>query len=306
MPAGRPNKPLFELLRDESTGRRTPPIRPSILARPAPEPELKPVPARSALDPDQEPAPDSFAEDGVSPPEPASHRGNFLWFSAENVHISRYTALVALTVVLGVVFVVFVVAYKAGQREANKDLGRQVQPESPPISGIPPSGPRPAEAAPARGPFADPSLKGAAVPKPKTAPEASKPARPSQAFDDPTKPVLTATGAYDADPRAPGLNYLVLATRLTREDARKLVAFLTVNGLETVGVPAKVESEGRQANNPGSYKVVTLAGLTRDQYRSDDPMKAKLKSEGTRLGELWKDQNRTTIIKDTYWEQLIP
>lgn len=309
MPGGRPTKPLFELLRDESTGRRTQPLRPSTLARPPalPEAEVKPVPNSlppPALDPEPvEGAPTDYVGEF---PAPAGPLRALFQLAGETVQVSRYAALIACAVVLGAIFLIYVVAYRAGHDKGVKDYSaRYLPPDSPPPAGVLTPSIRPSETLGQRDPRPAPPPA-----PPKTTPPGEKsrpaPTRPNPGFDDPTKPVLTATGAFDADPRTPGLNYLVLATLLTREDARLLVAFLGASGLEVVGVPTRVEDEGRAGNNPGSYKVVTLTGLTREQFRADDPLKAKLKNEGTRLGELWKDQHKNTIIKDTYWESLKP
>lgn len=282
--ANRPSKPLFELLREDvNTGRRAP-------ARPVPPPaEVKPV--RPA------PAPEPMSSSG-----PVESEAEPMVVGGGTLVISSYAVYIAVAVVLAAIFLVWAIAYKTGRDRGQQEISRYV--ESNPPSAVRPTEP-PASVQP---PVSKDS--GKQAPAPKTNPPPTKPApvpAPAAPADDPNKPVITAAGNLDKDPRIPGLNYLVLATRYPRDEARELVLFLSKNGLETVGVPMKLDSGGASANNPGSYKVVVRTGVSREQFATNDPAKTAAKDAAQRIGPLWKaSKTGRSDLSSSYWEKLEP
>jgi len=74
----------------------------------------------------------------------------------------------------------------------------------------------------------------------------------------PVIPGVVDIGAGEADPRQPGLNYLVAATLPTGE-AKRAAEFLAGKGLAVAMVPVH--------NRPTRREVIVLEGLSREQYR---------------------------------------
>lgn len=306
MASGRSNKPLFELLRQDTGagmfGRRAS----------AAFSELKP---------------------GDAPRARASYitiQKTWLYFGAATV--------------LALVVAAWVIAYRSGHAAAEKELAGSlvsgVRPEehggvSEP--GLPADGgrnaPDPSKSGSPKAPA--PSLRNDASNRPITSgPQAPKPDAGSRSkpehettpskpttdadkhgddaqvialpIDDPSKPVLTSKGAADTDPREPGLNYMVLVGGLPRDDARTLVAYLSANGLETVGVPMHVvDRTGRVVNNEPLFKVVCIGGITGQQFRDKDPKRTTLEQAATRLNEQWmRDTKSRWRFAKTYWELL--
>ncbi len=291
MSTGRHTKPLFELLRDESAeGRRTvsrapiptlaPEVKPS---RAAPAREPLPVPARLATEAPP-PAADSAwsIRDGV-------------------VSMSVYAAYLALAGVLALVVLVWVFAYNSGRRGAERDLAARLQTDLP-LGFTDPSlsarAPRdPLESSAAREP--------AKQPETNPAPAKSVPPAPRKGTPGPSD-VITPAGFVSADPREARLNYQVLAYAVPQEDALRIVEVLSQNGLDVIGVPVKVDRQGAPDNNPPLYKVVATLGLTSDQYRGNDPLRARQESEVRRIGQIVKGKVGGRDFASTYWENLKP
>jgi hypothetical protein len=111
--------------------------------------------------------------------------------------------------------------------------------------------------------------------------------------------ILTAKGRMAEDPRPGGRNYFVIE-RLPSDDAEKAIKFLSDNGIECIGVPVDRTSGG--ANNPLLYQVVSLAGLTREEFRSEAQARAAFEAEIKRLGEVWqKDHKGTSKFSKPQW-----
>ncbi|MBL8762509.1 MAG: hypothetical protein JNL50_14535 [Phycisphaerae bacterium] len=291
MASGRSNKPLFELLREDTGagmfGRR---------------------------------ASAAFSE--LKPGEPGRGRSAY-------VTVPRTWVYFGVAIVLGLLAGAWVVAYRSGHAAAEKELAgslvggpRTEQPKvnepgaglkSPDTStGVTPNvskeGAKPAGG---EGAKAEPKTEAkppARVEPPK--PEGGK--KPDDGLlitlpvDDPTKPVLTSKGAVDADPRQPGLNYMVLVGGLPRDEARTMIAYLSANGLEGVGVPMNVvDRSGRVVNNEPLFKVVCVGGISRQQFRDKDPARTNLEQAAAALNERWlRDTKSRWSFAKTYWELL--
>ena len=294
MSNGRHTKPLFELLRDESSeGRRgarapvptiTPEVKPP---RPAPSPAREPL----VRDTSTRPTP---AADSVPREAPLSIRGGV-------VAMSVYGAYLALAGVLAVTVIVWVVAYNSGRRAAEHEMASRIQADLPP--GV--TDPR-TLVQPPRDPLQDAPVRGEQpVPRPEPSPSKASltPSRVALGRDD----IITPGGSLASDPRTPKLNYQGLAYALPQDEAREMVIFLGKGGLDVIGVPVKVDRTGSGDNNSPLYKVVATLGLTSDQYKNNDPLRARQESEVRRLGQLWKKSKvGRGPLDPTYWENLKP
>ncbi|NUQ52410.1 MAG: hypothetical protein HUU19_06890 [Phycisphaerales bacterium] len=297
MASGRSNKPLFELLREDTGagmfGRR---------------------------------ASATFSE--LKPGETGRARSAY-------VTVPRTWVYFGVAIVLALIAGAWVIAYRSGHASAEKELAGSLvggartdqpkvnEPENP---GKPVE--RPIGAAPT-GPRDGGKPTGAEVPKPetknenqtepkpetKTRPEAPKPEGGKRAeeallitlpVDDPAKPVLTSKGAVDADPRPTGMNYMVLVGGLPRDEARTMIAYLSANGLEAVGVPMNVvDRAGRVVNNQPLFKVVCVGGISRQQFRDKDSARTNLEQAAAGLNERWlRDTKSRWSFAKTYWELL--
>lgn len=95
----------------------------------------------------------------------------------------------------------------------------------------------------------------------------------------------------DADPRAAGENYPVLA-RYDLDEARRLADFLADKGVDTLVV---------SAHNAGLFLVVAVQGYTGEQFRSQQhlPFERRLRD----LGRQWKihNGNKGDDLSSLYW-----
>lgn len=298
MASGRTNKPLFELLREDTGagmfGRR---------------------------------ASATFSE--LKPGETGRARSAY-------VTVPRTWVYFGVAIVLGLVVGAWVIAYRSGHAAAEKELAgslvggpRTDQPkvqepenltkplEKPtgttpntPRDGGKPTGSQPPKHEPK--PDAAPEVKPQAKSetKPELKPEAGKKAEEGLLItlpvDDPAKPVLVSKGAVDSDPRQPGMNYMVLVGGLPRDEARTMIAYLSANGLEAVGVPMNVvDRTGHVVNNQPLFKVVCVGGITRQQFRDKDPARTNLEQAAAALNERWlRDTKSRWSFAKTYWELL--
>lgn len=131
-----------------------------------------------------------------------------------------------------------------------------------------------------------------------------------EAFDNPPpKQELmiadaTVQGWATTDPRQRGLNYMTLGI-LSRRDAGYAVMLLHANGVPALAVP--VDKGGVSANNqgPANYRVWLLQGITGEQFRSDDPLKARLDKRVREIGKAWKQQAKGPAdFADAFWDKL--
>ncbi|MCC6969200.1 MAG: hypothetical protein IT434_03180 [Phycisphaerales bacterium] len=301
MASGRSNKPLFELLREDTGagmfGRR---------------------------------ASATFSE--LKPGETGRARSAY-------VTVPRTWVYFGVAIVLGLIAGAWVIAYRSGHGAAEKELAGSLvggtrtdqpkvnEPENPaklaekpigvtptaPKDGGRPTGAQPPKPEPKNEPKAESKPESRPETKPK--PEAPKPEAGRKAeegvlitlpVDDPGKPVLTSKGAVDADPRQPGMNYMVLVGGLPRDEARTMIAYLSANGLEAVGVPMNVvDRAGRVVNNQPLFKVVCVGGISRQQFRDKDSARTNLEQAAAGLNERWlRDTKSRWSFAKTYWELL--
>lgn len=359
MALGRPNKPLFELLREESaTGRRPAaplggsPAGPSAgssagstggsssaeggsrgehraeaRAGSTVEPKIDAMSERSTAarapreaEARREAQREARAEGrsemlaDSSDPHAASWGTWSGSWSAGSVTVSKLALAAAVAVVLVLVFSLYAVGYSSGRKFGQREMAG-VNPgpviSEPNLTGDrkltadlkqeldPRLGGGPLALSKIASPPEKPITKNSTAPvvKPKSVPGAA---------DDESKPVILSTGAVDADPRKDGLNYLVLATMMPRAEARELVKFLSSYGFEAVAVAGEVDQAKRPGNNQDLFKVVALTGVTKEQYKANDPIRQTLIGESQRVGSLWKKTKpgRSDLSK-TYWESFV-
>lgn len=244
-----------------------------------------------------------------------------------------------VAMVLALIAGAWVIAYRSGHGAAEKELAGSLvggprpdqpkvnEPENPtkPLekpTGVTPPAPKdsskPTTAQPPKPePKNEPKResKPEAKPESKPKPEASKPEAGKKAeegllitlpVDDPAKPVLTSKGAVDSDPGQPGMNYMVLVGGLPRDEVRTMIAYLSANGLEAVGVPMNVvDRTGHVVNNRPLFKVVCVGGISRQQFRDKDPARTNLEQAAAGLNERWlRDTKSRWSFAKTYWELL--
>lgn len=343
MALGRPSKPLFELLREESApGRRpaAPSVGPSAGVAGsdgAPRAEHR-SDARAGST--VEPKPDAMSERATAARAPREadvwrvaraegrtdgrsemladsgdpHSEPWGTWSSGTVTISKLALAAGVAVVLVLVFSLYAVGYSSGRKQGQREMAG-VNPgpviSEPKQTGDPKPGVGVKQAAESKAGTgsAAPSKGAAASEQPiakNTAAPSSRPSSVPGVADDGSKPVILSTGAVDADPRREGLNYLVLATMMPRAEARELVGFLSSYGLEAVAVAGEVDQAKRPGNNQDQFKVVALTGVTKEQYKANDPIRQTLIAESQRVGALWKKTRagRSDLSK-TYWESFV-
>lgn len=301
MASGRSNKPLFELLREDTGagmfGRR---------------------------------ASATFSE--LKPGDAGRARSAY-------VTVPRTWMYFAVAIVLALIAGAWVIAYRSGHGAAEKELAGSLvggpRPDQPKVNepenltkplekatGLTPPAPKDnSKPTTAQPPKPEPKKEPKRESKPETnpeskpKPEASKPEDSRKAeegllitlpVDDPSKPVLTSKGAVDSDPRQPGMNYMVLVGGLPRDEARTMIAYLSANGLEAVGVPMNVvDRTGHVVNNQPLFKVVCVGGISRQQFRDKDPARTNLEQAAAGLNERWlRDTKSRWSFAKTYWELL--
>lgn len=297
MASGRSNKPLFELLREDTGagmfGRR---------------------------------ASATFSE--LKPGDSGRARSAY-------VTVPRTWVYFGVAIVLGLIAGAWVIAYRSGHASAEKELAgslvggaRTDQPKvnepdnvTKPLerpTGVTPPAPKVAsKPTGAQPPKPEPKgePKPESKPEAKPRPEAPKPEAGKKAeegllitlpVDDPAKPFLTSKGAVDADPRQPRLNYFRLVGGVPRDEARTMIVYLSSNGLETVGVPMNVvDRTGRVVNNQPLFKIVCLGGVTKQQYEQKDPARANIEQAVASLSERWlRDTKSRWSFAKPYWELL--
>ncbi len=309
MPAGRPNRPLFDLIPGESPDAR----RRSAAATPAAV-EVKPV-LRS-------PSPAEKPE----APEPVSFRTapRGFWgtlISSGRAQLEVNTAWVAATavLVLGTILAAWVIAYKMAESQTTQRLAGGVSTAPPPAlhgspepgtgrnraGAIPPNdSDRPAsEQAPdPTGPAGD--VQTADKNQPGTAAPAD--GLPAANHND-SGAVVAYSGSYDTDPRTVGQNYLVLASGMTRQDARDAVDFLGRSGFSALGVPYKgVDRTGRDGKNDPLYKLVSAQGFDSGELKETQRQRDKIADEARRLGLTYQRQQHGKYnFAKVLWEKYV-
>lgn len=228
------------------------------------------APARPAAPSAPAPAP------RVDIPAPRSGDAHPAFDLQRTVSVSMQTIWLAVGAAILAAFAIWVIAWLAGKHRGEQDSLRDFKGASPGITE------------PLRNPTDIPLNKGLVTPG--TSPQLPKTS---------TEPPI---GSETGDPRVAGLNYLVITSRLDREAASRIVNFLSENALPAIAVAVVKGTPG--ANNPPTYTVYALQGITRDQYRSRAPQRTELEDKVTRLGKTWqKDHKGQTNFSQFNWEK---
>lgn len=275
MPAGRPNRPLYDLLgQGDEIGRRAAPpgARAVTPAAPAAEPQ-----ATGVIEP--KPRIRVPLTEATRSPAPES---------ASVVRMPAAALYASIFVVAALLVLAWVGGVRTGRNAAEREWGQKYAGDIP-IS-TEPLIPEPLNASSRTGnPGSDVN------PTPAPGPPAA--GLDGQPVSSAATDVYSARGFLANDPRERGLNYLYLA-RLDSDDAKRAVEYLTRNNFPAIAVRVEVGSDGSRsvdrsasgANNPARYDVVALRGLTREQYRSGQ--RQQIESEAARLGKLWRKHER--------------
>lgn len=195
------------------------------------------------------------------------------WTWQKPVTLSTSHLLLAGAGVMVLVLLIWVGAYTLGSKDGqtktlqDKALAASVEPV-------------PAHQMPVNGTLvvAEPQHRQEAAPKP-SAKTSAKTSRSSAAVPAP------AAGAAEI---VPGLNYCMAAMRLDQSSAERGAAFLRENGLPSAAVQ-EVEGDWAGGNNPGSWRVVVLRGITGTEYRNRSPACVSVERELVRLGAIYKN-----------------
>lgn len=222
----------------------------------------------------------------------------------------------ATAIVLGVILAVWIVAYKMGESEATVRLAGGVG-TAPPRSDPKPAD-RTAEAgsqnsapggAPSETPIGrtDETAEGAGAPLSNPVPEqvAGDPLPKANQTDSGT--VVAYTGSYESDPRVPGKNYLLLASSMSRQDARDAVDFLGRNGFAALGVPyGAVDRTGREGKNDPLYKLVSAQGFDSSDMKESQSKREAIATEAGKLGLIYQRQHRGKYnFAKVNWEKYV-
>lgn len=279
---GRPNKPLFELLRDSSREAPARPLPPLKIDAPMSSRTERP----ERFDPDESP---SGRSSGRAQPRPRA----FLPVSQNAIYIGIAVALV-------LVVVAYAVGVTVGKSSAAAEYRQRLTGQAQPVPVTDPLGDnRPSGAR--RGDINPPPAPGSGN---KTTERATTPLQSAT----PDGRYLSARGNLPSDPREPGLNYLSLAI-LGPEDTQEAIAYLAANGVESVGIPllGAVDRKKPAANNLPSYKLVALPGITGAEYSQRQPARTRLEEAVERLGTAWQKEYRgSSNFAKHAWEKYQP
>lgn len=116
--------------------------------------------------------------------------------------------------------------------------------------------------------------------------------------------ILSAGGVLPKDPRQPGQNYLRLAT-LARSDAQAAIEYLAAGGVESIGVP--VDPGSASANNPTRYAVFAMVGITGEEYKNRRPVMTDIEAKVARIGERYRREAKgPTDFSKPLWTKFNP
>ncbi|HRJ49530.1 MAG: hypothetical protein KF787_03570 [Phycisphaeraceae bacterium] len=322
MPAGRPNRPLFDLIAEENAdkGRR------AIAANPAVE--FKPASRQPPRDPTDASEQIASARSRTSP------RGFFGSLAANgrariDITTPWFAASVALA--LAILLGVWIIAYKLGESEATVRLTGGAPAPPPRLTSDQRDATRGVTTVP-DDPAASPSRnRSASDPLTASPPvgiqsgERTEP-RPSSSRDrapdggrtaadaflpganrDDSGPFPVYNGSFTTDPRTPGMNYLLLASGMTRADAREAIDFLGRNGYFTVAVPVRPVDRGvRDGNNDPLYKLFHAEGFESTQMKATQSRRDRMADEARRLGAIYQRQHRGKYnFAKVNWEKYV-
>jgi hypothetical protein len=206
------------------------------------------------------------------------------------IPVTTYAIGLAVAGVLGLLVIVGALAYNSGRRSGQADTLKSL--------GL--AGP---------GPVRDP-LKNEPIPvNPNLLPRDAVrgPATPKPAGAEPRPPETSPAPAPSAgripdgtDPRTPGLNYLLIASKVDSETAERMVGFLNDNGVQAF----RVAKGGAGAKNAGPWTVYALPGITPEQFKARTPERNQLQELVARVGKRWqREQKGQTDFATAYWEK---
>jgi hypothetical protein len=104
-----------------------------------------------------------------------------------------------------------------------------------------------------------------------------------------SRPTATETPSAggSAGEITPGLNYCIVAMRLEKDAAERAAGFLTQNGLPSSAVQV-VEGQWSGVNNPGSWMVVVLKGITGKEFSSRAAVRTEIEQQLSKLGQVYR------------------
>jgi hypothetical protein len=293
---GKPNRPLFELLREP------PKQQPRDIHVEAPgggTVEAKPPTSRPAA-----PSRIEVMRPGLEAREAAATA------SEPFIRVRKSAAYLVVAGVFVVALVVWIIAFTRGKavgvNETERKFGVLTQPAQPagdPLNGTPGQppqagpGPSTSQDPPVN---ADPRKSNAAKPQPKKgAPPPAALGVTAAQVGAGAGDILTPNGRTATDPRVPGMNYLVL-TILAEEEAAEAVAFLARNGLDSFAVPNKADR--RASSGRKTSVLIVSGGITAEQYKKD-PTRTQLEQAAAKLGVAWKKQGGSVDFAQYYWQK---
>lgn len=316
---GKPNRPLFELLRDPpkpgvreradavyaaaAAANAAATAAANVEAKPDAKPESKPD---AKTDPKAESRPAAPSRIEVMKPGLAAREAEAARAPEPFLRVKMSVVYLAVAGVFAIALLVWVVAYTRGKAtgaaDSERKLGVLNQPAQPTGDPLNTPGDRSPETINQSTPPAPADPKKAAT-KPARSPAAQAPTPGSTLtalqVAAGTGDILTPAGRTTTDPRIPDFNYFALAT-LTEEDGADAIAFLARSGLESFAVPNK----GDRRASSGRKTVVLIAarGITAEQYKKD-PIKTQLETTSRNLGTAWKKQGGSVDFGQAYWQK---
>lgn len=336
--AGKSSPALFELIRDPATVRQpnvrtgppdaaapvpatpSPPVARPVPApapvveppKPAPaeriepaplrvEPEISPTP-RQVVPTPPTPDPSPVPVVRATPPAAAAVRaaerpsGKIEWKGKRPASILGIAiAGVVISWVL-IWAVAYRVGFDRGDDRATRELSLSTTPVTDPLVGD--SRPSQLEQPVVRTPSA-PTLQ---TPQQRE----TRPQSPSTATRT-SPPALVSTGVRgvmvppERDPRQEGLNYYAIEGQLDRDSAQQIVLFLAEQGVASMAI----DTSPPGSNNPRSYRVYGLLGLSSAEYRT--AARTDYEQQISRLGEIFRRDHRGwTDFSRTTWERYRP
>lgn len=316
MPAGRPNRPLFDLIAEESAdARKRSPAAASTANAQATSVEMKPAPSRRLPDPPEAaPASHDFARPAAIPARtPRGLWASLLSHGRASVEVTTPWLAATMAILLAVALGVWVIAYKMGESEASSRLAGGIgtaPPKSESKTNEPPtaqdtpreSSPQGPQVADSNGERTPPANTEPSTPQTNNAIEGLAPANPTDAGA-----VVAYAGSYENDPRTPGKNYLLLASSMSRQDVREAVDFLGRNGFMALGVPyGAVDRRGREGKNDPLYKLVSAQGFDSSDMKESQNRREAIEEEAGKLGQIYQRQHRGKYnFAKVNWEKFV-
>jgi hypothetical protein len=289
---GKNSPALFELIRDPGVNQKSIPSVKQPRSAGSHQPEEADIPVMRV-----EPKPRvtlSLAREVVEEPEPTQEAASPLPpspFSAAKIKVHRLPQLrltpTSLSIAVGggllLILIIWATAFKLGESRAERQAQRELE-----LAGV--RDPLKGDSIPLNPGLVTPDRTAGAIPG---AGQGTKPPQPQPNKASQTPPVPPApkpaspapSSANPADTREIGLNYCVAASLLTKEQAERAAGFLRDNGVKAIAV---LEAGAGASNNPDSWRVVVLEGITGQEYRDRGPIRNRVEADLTRLGEIYR------------------